>query len=296
MKTHNEYLKQMEVYLDDLEIIQKSRILNEAYQELNGKDVSELPPILDYTNQKRSEHGLIPYQKKKKFSLIGYIFKFSAVMMLILFSFIGFLIWKFTPIIKIDEEANRVIILGGLIDIDGKSGKLKVFDDYHFSHEGFSNDFQASINLDEKQDEIIINFNSGSFNLTTSNSDQFSVDCKLATQPLPQTISQSDDTLTLDFSKIEGLNCSLEVPTDKKVTIEGNYASITAISPEYNLYIEVKNGKVYLTPEEEIDYNYSLNIENADNVNNYIGEFQSSGNEESFEIRINLKDGAIIRK
>ena len=81
----------------------------------------------------------------------------------------------------------------------------------------------------------------------------------------------------------------------KKITIEGKQASIKVPSPEYNLYIELENGKVYLTPEQEIDYTYNLSIENK-SPNNYIGDFKSSEADVSFEIRINLQSGAIIRK
>lgn len=295
MNNHNEYLKQIESYLEDLEVIQKSKILSEIHQEITNKELLDLEDPLIFANKKRAENGFVPYLVKKKFSLSSFLMKSIAIMFLSFLAFISFLIWKFTPIIKVDEEANRVIILGGLIDIDGKSGKFKIVDDYHFSHEGFSNDFQANINLDEDKDEIIVKFDSGSFNLETAKSDQLTVDCKLANPPTNDIISQEEEVLNINFDKIEGLNCALQIPVDKKITIEGNYASLTVPSPEYNLYVELKNGKVYFTPEQEIDYNFTLNIEN-DSPNNFIGDFESSEGEEAFEIRINLEDGAIIRK
>ena len=194
-----------------------------------------------------------------------------------------------------DEKENRVIILGGLIDIDGQSGKFKFFDQYHFSHENFSNDFQANINLDEEKDEVLIGFKTGTFNLKTSNSEQLKIDCKLASPPENNTIQTGRDHIRIDFSKISGLACNLDIPVDKKITIEGDVATIKAPAPEYNLYVELNNGKVFINPGKEIDYNFSLNISD-DSSDSYIGNFESAGNINGYEIRVNLSQGAIIRK
>ena len=295
MNNHNEYLIRVESYLTDLEVTQRSKILIEANQEISQMELVELLPPLEFANEKRAEHGFIVYRAKKKVSLLSLFFKFSLIMLLIVVSSIGVLIWNFTPILKVDEENNRIVLLGGLIDIDGKAGKMKVFDDYHFSDDSFTNDFQASIALDNEKEEVILNFNSGSFHLKNSSDENFSLDCKLANPPTQDIISQKDDLVQIDFTKIDGLNCALSIPHDKKITIEGKQASIKVPSPEYNLYIELENGKVYLTPEQEIDYTYNLSIENK-SPNNYIGDFKSSEADVSFEIRINLQSGAIIRK
>lgn len=294
MNTHNEYLQEVESYLVDLEVIQRSKILTDSYQELLGKDLTDLKPALEYANEKRMQNGFIEYKPKKKVSIVGLFFKFSAVMFLLFLGFLSFLVWKFTPIIQVDEESNRVVILGGLIDIDGKAGKLKVGDEYHFSHESFTNDFQASVSLNESQDEVLVNFTSGSFNLKTSEDENFVLDCKLASPPGPDLIAQEDELVKIDFSKIEGLNCALAVPIDKRLTIEGKHGSIMVPAPEYNLYVELENGKVYISPGDEVDYKFSLNIANEDN--GFIGDFESSDNDTAYEIRINLDDGAIIKK
>lgn len=294
MSMHNNYLQIIESYLSDLDVTDRSKILTEILYEVQKQDASMLRPALDYVNEKRSQYGLAVYRPRKRFPILASLFKFSALMFIIFLGFLSFLIWKFTPVIKIDEESHRIVILGGLIDIDGKAGKLKLGDEYHYSHEGFSNDFQASINLNESQDEVLINFVSGSFNLKTSEDENFVLDCKLASPPSTEIISQENELIKINFNKIDGLNCSLHIPVDKRLTIEGSNASIVVPTPEYNLYVELENGKVYLSPEEEIDYNYGLHIENTDN--SFIGDFESSNDENAYEIRIHLHSGAIIKK
>ena len=295
MNTHDEYLKKIEPLLSDLSVYDRSKLLCEIHKEIERLELTDLKPALAFANEKRSEYGYIPFKPVKKMSFLSFFLKFSAMMTLLFLGSISLLVWKFTPIFKVDEETNRVIILGGLIDINAKAGKLKVLDNYHYSDDSFTNDFQASINLNQDKDEVIVNFQSGRFDLKNATDDNFTLDCKLATPPTDEIISEQDDLVVIDFKKTPGLNCTLAVPVDKKITIEGLDASIRVPSPEYNLYVELDSGKVYLTPEEEIDYNFNLNIDET-GPENYIGDFQSNDTDEAFEIRINLKRGAIIRK
>jgi hypothetical protein len=291
MQDHNEYLQQIENYLSDLAVMDRNKILQNINHEIAAKDIKELQAPLTYANIKRTELGFMPYQEKKNFSVLGLFFKLTAVMTLLSFIFFGVLIWKFTPLIKIDEENNRVVLLGGVIDIDGKAGKFKIFDNYHFSNESFSNDLQANIVLDQDKDEIIVAFNAGSFVLSNSESNEFTLDCKLAEPVEENMIQQFEDHAKINMQSISGVTCSLGVPEDKRITLEGKQGSVTVKNAEFNLYIELESGKVSITPEEEIDYNYNLNVKNG-----YVGEFESSENEEGYEVQINIDQGAVIRK
>jgi hypothetical protein len=271
--------------------MERSKLLSEINTEIIEKELSELQPSLTYANTKRSEHGFVPFEVKQKFSFFKFFLKFSAVMTMIFIFFISFLFWKFTPIFKVDEQNNRVTILGGLIDIDGKSGKFKIFDDYHFSDDSFTNDLQASIALPADVDEIIVEFSSGSFSITNSDDSEFKLDCKLAMPATKEIIKQMDDFLKIDLTNISGSTCELKVPEDKKLTLEGKQSSIRVLNPEFNLYVELENGKVAITPEEEIDYLFNLEV-----TNGYIGDFESSEAENAYEIQGNIGSGSISTK
>lgn len=291
MQNHNEYLKQIEFYLTDLSVMDRAKLLSEINADISGKELSELKNSKEYANDKRMEHGFVPFLEKKKFSFASLFLKFSALMTIIILGFISFLVWKFTPILEIDEEKNRVTILGGLIDIDGEAGKFKIFDEYHFSKDSFNNDLQANIALDPEKDEIIVKFNSGSFTLNNSEDSEFKLDCKLATPADKNVIQQVEDYIKVDLTKIAGATCELGVPEDKKITLEGAQSHIRINSPIFNSYIDIDSGKVAITPEKEIDYLYNLNVENG-----YVGEFESSETENAYEIQVNIKSGSIITK
>ncbi len=289
MQNHNEFLKQVETYLEDLPVMEKLKILNEINVDISDKDTIDLMSPLETANAKRNEHGFVRYEKEKKFSLMGFLFKFFAFSTVIVVIGISILVYKFTPILKIDEEKNRVIILGGLIDIDGKAGKVKVLDEYHFSDEKFNNDFKANIDLGQEKDELIMKFDSGNIQIQTSETSEVIIDCKLSKQPTDNIILHEQDLVRVDLTKISGSNCNLKIPLEKKVSLEGKHGNVFLNQPEFDAYIDIKNGKVSILPENEIDYKYQLNISNG-----YKGEFESSEAENAYEIQVNVDNGSII--
>lgn len=291
MQNHNEYLKKVEEYLADLSIVDKAKILLEINNEVQEKELKELiePQVL--ANKKRENYGFIPYKIKKPFSILALFLKLTALMTIFFVSAIGVVVWKFYPFYKFDEEKNRVIILGGLIDIDGEAGKYKILDDYHFSKDGFTNDLQATLALEEDMDEILVNFQSGSFSLANSKTNELKIDCKLAS-PAPQDmILQTEELVRISFKEIKGLSCQLDIPEDKKISLDGKEGAISIKAPEFNSYIELDNGKVLIYPEKEIDYKYLLNVKNG-----FIGEFNSVESDDAYEIQVNIENGSIIAK
>ena len=291
MQNHNEYLKKVEEYLKDVSVMERAKILSEINEEIADLNVKELKDPLTYANDKRVANSLYPYTEKKPFSLMALFLKLTAFMVVFITLVIGFTIWKFSPFFKVDEENDRVIILGGLIDIDGKSGKMKVFDDFHYSRESMSNDLQVNMAIPPEKDEIIINFNSGAFELTTSKDGELKLDCKLASAPTDEVIGNDMDLIKLDFTKINGASCGIQIPVDKKVTLEGKEGSIHINNPEFNVYIALDNGKVAIKPESEIDYIYKLNVSNG-----MVGQFETIESDTAYEIKVDIYNGSIIRK
>jgi len=291
MQNHNEYLKQIEDYLMDLTVSERISLLQEIQAEISDKSVQELEDAQIYTNKKRLEHGHIKYVEVKKFSLVRFLTKSFAILTVCTFLFFGFVIWKFTPILKVDEENNKVTILGGLIDIDGKAGKIKLFDETHFTQDKYTNDLQASFTLEQDKDDILIKFKSGQFTLKNSESKELTLNCKLASPADEKMIIQEDDFIEINFLHIDGATCEVLVPENKKLVLEGSESAINILNPEFNIYIELNGGSVAITPALEIDYKYNLNVDDG-----YVGEFQSSTSEEAYEIQIQIKKGSIVTK
>ncbi len=292
MENHNEYLKQVENYLQDLSVMERAKILSEINTDIAETSVENLESPLVLANKKRAEGGFIPYYEKKKFSALRFLTKAFSVILISFFILIGVLIWKFTPILKIDEEKNKVVILGGLIDIDGKAGRVTVFDETHYTQDRYTNDLKANFTLDPQRDEIMVKFNSGQFTLANAQGQELSLNCRLSSPAVDNMINNSQrDLVEIDFSKIDGATCKLLIPEDKKLTLIGEHSAINILNPEFNLYIELESGAVSFTPALEREYRYSMEVEDG-----YIGDFNSSDSDDAFEVRINIGKGSIITK
>ena len=133
MHNINTYIKAVEKNLADLSIIDKSRIISEIHQQISANPTLMNEAPIAIANEKRVALGFNRFDPAKQTSVFRFIMKSMGIMMIIFMFFIGILIWKFTPLLKVDEENNRITILGGLIDIDAKAGKFKIGNDYHFS-------------------------------------------------------------------------------------------------------------------------------------------------------------------
>jgi hypothetical protein len=291
MNDHNEYLKLAETYLEDLPVMEKSKILSLIHNEIINTETSDLDEPIIIVNKKRVELGHYPYKYKQKPSFLRFFLKLSAIMTIFVFTLIGIVIWKFTPLFHVDEEQNRVIILGGLIDIDGKAGRFKVGNNYQFTEAKYENDFQGSFDLDEEKEEVVIKFTSGSFKLSTATNNEIQINCKLETPPQQDMIVQSQDVVEVDFTKMKGSSCSVSVPADKKITLEGIDSNIEVTEPEFNLYVDIKNGNLQFIPAPEIDYNFSVEVENG-----YKGDFPTTTASDAFEIKLNIENGSAVLK
>jgi hypothetical protein len=285
----NSFLKVIENYLLDLSIMDKSNILTELSQELYNKDLIDLNP-LEVANNKRISHGHKLYIDKQKPSFGRFLIKAFLVMLSIFIIFISFLIWKFTPLMKIDEKNNRVIILGGLIDIDAKAGKFKIMQDYHFTEAQYKNDFQASIPLDPNMKSIAIDFSSGLFTIKTAKDNLLNIDCKLSTPPHVDMIDQTVDQIKISFKDING-SCEVEIPKDLELTIEAETAHITLVNPEFHTDLNLNTGNIDLDINPEIKYQYNLKVKNG----NYPRHL-SSKNNSGYKMNLKLGTGNILEQ
>jgi hypothetical protein len=287
MQNINTYIKAIEKNLNDLSLVDKSRIINEIHQEITNNPALMNDAPLVMANQKREAMGFTKFDPAKQTSVFRFMMKSFGVLMIAFILIIGLLVWKFTPLLRVDEENNRITILGGLIDIDAKAGKFKIGNDYHFSEPKYKNDFQAKFPVG-KQD-IIFEFESGKFKLTTSETNELVVNCKLATLPKPKMVSQTQSEIKVDFAGIKGSSCDLEVPENANISLVGDAASLTVNSPKFNLDALIDNGTVGIQPIREINYQYDLSV-----VNGITGNFDITQGAGTYKISVKMQNGSII--
>ncbi|MEX1100260.1 MAG: hypothetical protein WEB87_07530, partial [Bacteriovoracaceae bacterium] len=260
---------QLELYLYELEkslkdfspssrakiILENHTHINEAKEKFPDKSLSaildDLGPAQTVANHYRLDSGFKTYKPKKhpflKWMSITIMGSFALFLI-----FAGLLVWKFTPLAKFDEENQRMILLGGLIDINGTSGKIKVFDQYQFVENRFSNQFDGAFELTPDMNEIIVNFESGILNFKTTTSRKASWNCKLQIPPGKDIISMPPNALEINLEAYGGGSCDIEIPVDATLTAFGKDAQITLLDPLFDLFVEFENGSINFSPNPEV--------------------------------------------
>lgn len=267
----------------------------EALEKYTDKTTQELLEDLGspekVANHYLMDKGLKTYKPKKN-SFLKFFLYSSGAFLLLFASFIAFVVWKFTPIYKFDEENKRVVILGGLVDLNQKSGEYKILNEYKFVENQFTNSFEGSIEVRrDEYDEIIVNFQSGMMTFENSQDSKLAWNCKLERPPTDDFMSFGTDMIEMDFVRTGGSSCVIEVPLEMKLTVDGDNAQVILNEPEYDSYVEIDNGQIIIAPNPEIDYKYELSVKNG-----VTDVFESSLSERAFEIKGILQNGSIHKK
>tara|TARA_B100001971_G_scaffold215182_1_gene259061 strand:+ start:6009 stop:6932 length:924 start_codon:yes stop_codon:yes gene_type:complete len=296
--------KKLEQYLFDLEksisdfppslkakvISEINQHIHEAREKFPDKSVAQilddLGPATKVANHYRLDSGFKTFKPNKHpfwkyFTIIflGSILIFSIS--------IGILVWRFTPVIKIDEENQRFMLFGGLVDINGKSGKVKFFDQYKFVENKYTNEFEGTYTMQDTQDEILINFNAGKMDLINSPDRNIKWLCKLEQAPTQDIVSLKNDSIKLKLDDFGNGSCVIEVPMNAKVQLDGLEGEVTIKEPEYDIFVDMENGAINFIHAPNVEYQYSLRLQNGPKA-----RFpDNSNNPNAYEIQLELENG-----
>lgn len=298
-KMLDNYLYDLEKALNDVRPAERAQIILENQQHiLEAREKFPEKSLNDILNdlgsaQKVANHYLLDRGLKTYKPTRHPFLKWFSIMFLgsvgLLMATILVVIWKFTPLFKVDEKSQRIIILGGLIDVNGISGKIKVGDQYQFIQNKYTNQFDGALDVPKNEfDELVINFKSGSIDLKTNFNRKLSWDCKLEKPPGQDFININNDIIEIDLEKTGGSSCILEVPTDLKLTLDGEDAQVSLIEPEYDTYIDIDNGNVSVSPNPEVEYTYDLRVKNGT-----APKGNSSIKQDAYEIKVYVENGII---
>ncbi len=204
--------------------------------------------------------------------------------------FVLIVIWKFTPLISIDEQNERVTLLGGAIDVDGKLETVKVGSGFSFN--GESKHFDGNKSLDPKMvKEVRIPFNNGKFEIKSSANSELKWKCKVQSSQEAGSVTEENNVFTINLSASGGSRCDLELPLGIKTVLEGANGKIDVEKPQSALDITMSNGKVAISPDPNKKYKYDMNV-----VNGVVNRFESSDLKDAIAIRVSLTNGQIKRE
>ena len=264
----------------------KSHVL-EAIDRDPTQEVSKILAALgepeNVANRYLLERGIKPGKPSKspiaKWLTIGFLGTFGIS---VLFCLI--ILWKFTPLIKVDEQAGRVIILGGLIDIrdtaiNGSSISI--------GHEE-AREFNGHAKTDAKTKLIDITLSNGKITLAPAIDGEFSWKCKIKGAKDSAAFNQDAATLSLNLSKTGGGYCELKIPAGVPAKVDASNGKIHVDGIHSNLDLKVGNGNIRITPDPARSYRYETEVQNGKN-----GPFTSSDAKDALLVKAQVVNGMI---
>lgn len=291
------YLGLLEKSLSQIPVSDRADIITEirshvleAQEREPGRRLEEILASLGEpeitANRYLMERGLKPGRAPKtpmvKWLTIGFLGTIGMGMFFILV-----VIWKFTPIIKVDDQTGRVQFLGGLIDIasNDKEGSHSWFN-FNFDSAG-GRSFFGSQNVGPNDKIVKIKFSNGKFSVEPTAEKKISWECKTDTKGPSQVPAKIDSGIEFVFVNAK---CELRVPEKMAVEMEGNNGKIDLQKPMGNFRVKMNNGKLGIEPKENTAYKYDLKVGNGK-----IDRFESSEKPGAILISADIGNGAIAQ-
>ncbi|MES3038994.1 MAG: hypothetical protein V4736_13895 [Bdellovibrionota bacterium] len=210
------------------------------------------------------------------------------------------MVWFFSPLISIDEKNDRVRILGGMIDINGSEGSIRI-GDKHISamddgdeagenDNGFNSDrvFQGSApTTNKKLQRISVSFKNGKVELEPTAKSEFRWKCRYKGDEPPAALADTGVAMDLDLTETKGVSCKLEMPKNILAQLRGSNGKIIVSKPIGPVEIEMNNGKVGFESGAQA-YKYDVRVNNGAS-----DSFESSTEADAIAVKITLNNGKI---
>lgn len=265
----------------------KSHIMDtlERHPEQNVQQVIEAlgePEVV--ANRYLIERGLKPAKPPRtpivKWLMFGFLGTFAIFALTFMIA-----LWKFTPLIEVDEKNERVRILGGAITVDGTHGSFSSGD---FEFRGNANRVKGERAIDPAQDRAIeLLFTNGRLEIEGSTDGLLRWSCK--TSSLQELLPVSTDgILRFDLSGNGFSRCDVKVPRGVPVKISGSNGRIEVEDVAADLDISLANGRVTFDPEQGQAYVYDVSSRTG-----RVGNFVSSTDPNAIKIKVRIENGII---
>lgn len=240
-------------------------------------------------NRYLMERGLQPSRPPKrpiwKWLVIGMLGTMTLAMVTLLI-----LVWKFSPLIHVDEKEDRVALLGGMIDINGKKGSVKIGN--VVTDMGSELVIEGSHDVKNPADfKVELPFTNGKIELLNAAGNTLMWECKIRSAEAKEPkITKEARRVALDFSQVHGVKCEVQVPAKSTVKIEGGNGKLEVERPRFHLDAKLSNGKVELVPDDNLKYKFTTKV-----TNGKMDDFTSSEDKGALRMDVTIANGVISR-
>ena len=188
------------------------------------------------------------------------------------------MVWKFTPLVNVDEESGRVILLGGLIDISEKTSKHSQSDKIKSTFDIADKDYQM----------LQMNFSNVKATIVNNDDKKISYECTGLNHP---TILKDNKVFSLDFNQSPVKKCIFKIPKNLDLKVDATNAKFTLKKLNNNMNLSLINAKVKLLPDSLAKYFYNLQV-----LNGKIDTFEGSDDASAYKVTIKITNGKIQQR
>lgn len=293
------YLLQLDRELRVLPISQKADIITEIKSHISAvleKDpqrpldtiLADLGSPKVVAERYLASKGITPAPAPKTGSWL----KWLAVGTVAFFGFI-FLsglatIWYLSPIIKVDGNNGRVVLLGGLIDVDKDIGKVKL------GGIQIGDSLSESVNVKGEADltgrhvtMIKIPFNTAKLEVHPAVGQLLTWDCKAPVNNA-QLANVVAGILTLDLETLKMAKCVIGLPLGSASEFTGVNGHMEVEKPTDNLNISLTNGKVNIRPDPARRYDFDVTVKNG--LQDFFPHSQAQG---AVKVKVDVVNGLV---
>lgn len=298
------YLSQFEKALDHLDVSQRTSLIKEAQEQFyelkakySEKEIPEILEILGHANdlarRLTAEKGWprpkqIPGIHGVKWIFVGL---FTGLFCLVIS--VGMILWNLSPLIRVDEKSDRVALLGGLIDVQGKDGVVD-FGPHAFNLKGGKGKFNGTLERTfSKQGKIVLRFNNGKIDFYNTKKKQLYWQCRMDSSQGGRDgkVLEDTHTLTFDLGQAFGVRCDFHLPEKVLIEVIGMNGVVSLQEIKNPLDIQLVNGSIRIKPDPTTEYHFDLKVGQGS-----VDAFPSSDARSAYKVRAEILNGNIINQ
>lgn len=225
-----------------------------------------------------------------KWLVIGFLGTFAMLLI-----FVVVVVAKFTPLLEVDDDKDRVSLLGGIIKVDGEKGSIEIPGelrgdlDLSWDSDGERRSFHGSVPV-EKGQTLAVTFSNGKFEVSNAPDASFAWTCATRSAVSDPSPARDANGVRLDLASLRGVRCELAVPEGAKLALEGLNGKVEFEDPHFDVAAALTNGKVTFSPDDDVAYRYAISV-----TNGRTDSFVSSDAPDARSIAIRVVNGKIIR-
>ncbi len=220
-----------------------------------------------------------------KWLIIGFVSTVGLVVALILF-----LVFYFTPLIKVDGPKGQISLLGGMIEVSDESmSELDLgFIETAFGRKKYKRQWMVG----GSASGAYLYFSMGKVDVETASSDDYVWECRSSDPALEKVeLRHEDSRQGLDLRDLKGVKCRVLVPIGGDMVVSGEKGKIDVDRPDFHVKVDLQQGKVDFRPHPERDYQYDVEVQTG-----VKDRFESSANPSALRIAIKLDMGKVSRE